>query len=221
MTALRTIVAGLALALAAAPALAQTPGTLTLVGGGPTNLGNVSVGPYKGQINGPGAPVIDIYCVDYLHWATVGSTWNVNITNLASGNLSATRGGNAALAQYQQMAWLTTQYNGNDDQTRAIQTAIWNIMTSSAPEVDIAGTMYDTSYWMAQAASRYDDYDASFYAQFAVLTPANFANLTNGGPQEYLTRVTAVPEPGTYLLMASGLLGVAGVARVRRRRLPS
>lgn len=33
-----------------------------------------------------------------------------------------------------------------------------------------------------------------------------------------IEQVTATPEPGTVLLLGSGLLGVAGAARVRRRR---
>jgi hypothetical protein len=47
----------------------------------------------------------------------------------------------------------------------------------------------------------------------------NVLNLvwTSTNPGDHVRVMTAVPEPGTYALMALGLLGVAGMARARRR----
>ncbi len=48
-----------------------------------SGVGSPQVGPYLGQILGlPGAPVMDIYCVDFVNsvWKT---TWTANFTSIA------------------------------------------------------------------------------------------------------------------------------------------
>lgn len=208
---LRPVVAGLVLlAAAASPALAQTQVTLT--GTGSINHGGVRVGAYQARLGSdPTTPSVDVFCVDYAHTVSLGQTWTANMTNLMSGDLSATRGGDASLAKYQQMAWLTTKFDGaSTADTRAIHTAIWNIMTPGTPAMFAGATN-----WYNQAMSNYLTSGLD-YSTFAVVTDVNFRN---GGRQEFLTRVptTVTPEPGTYLLMASGLVGVAGIVRRRRR----
>ena len=43
------------------------------------------VGPYRGQLLAePGSPIIDIYCVDYLHFVTT-SPWEAAFTGLGFG----------------------------------------------------------------------------------------------------------------------------------------
>ena len=214
MKTLRTLVAGLAVALVASPVAAQDVSPVTLTAGGAVSYNGTTVGPYQARFGSdPGAPSVDVFCIDYVHQIQVGQTFNANLTNLASGNLSLTRGGDAALAQYQQMAWLTTKFDGaTNDQTRAIQTAIWHVMTPGTPGA--IGGAFGTQYWLDQAASNYLTSGLD-YSTFAIITDVNFMQ---GGRQELLTRVptTVTPEPGTYLLMATGLAGVGMIARRRK-----
>src|SRR6185437_10370262 len=57
------------------------------------------------------------------------------------------------------------------------------------------------------------------FSNFVIFTPVNGWPSNDGRPQEYIGEV---PEPGTVLLMASGLLGLAGLAWRRKgaRRVP-
>lgn len=230
MNALRTLAAGLALAALATPALAQ-PHTLTLTGLGArttmsTSHGTVYISPYEGKIDGPGSPTVDIYCVDYAHFATLNNSWNVNIARVGAGELATTRGGESALAKYQQSAWLTMQFSSDASQQKAIQSAIWRVMGSSEAPIVTAGgpglDPADTQYWIDLAASRYlTDYSSSFYHyNFAVLTPTNLQDRSSA--QEFMVRdVIPTPEPATYLMLGSGLLALGVVTRSRRRRLTS
>ena len=120
-----------------------------------------------------------------------------------------------ARSMYQQAAFLTTLYAGASvEQTRGIQSAIWDIFYTGAPD------HAQTGYWRTYAAANYLTADID-YRGFAVVTDVNFRS---GGKQEFLTTVDVpptvniTPEPSTYLLMASGLLGLAGVAHRRRRQ---
>ncbi|HEU4630219.1 MAG TPA: PEP-CTERM sorting domain-containing protein [Gemmatimonadaceae bacterium] len=228
MKALRTLAAGIALVALASPAVAQTHTLkLTDVGSGTTmstSHGTVYISPYGGVIDGPGTPRVDIYCVDYAHFATLNNTWDVNIARVGAGALGTTRGGEAALAQYQQSAWLSMQFGPNATQQKAIQSAIWQVMGFSDGPVVTGGAAgldaADTQYWVDLAQSRYlTDFSAAFYYyNFAVLTPTNPQDPRSA--QEFLTRdIIPTPEPSTYLMLGSGLLALVGVTRSRRRRL--
>lgn len=205
MTLLRPLVAALALVLAASPAAAQE--TLQFTNPGTVTWNGVYVGPYQAQIlSDPTRPTIDIYCVDFAHAVTRNQVWTAHFTPLTH-DLSDTRGGNAARELYKQAAWLTTQFNDNANRTKAIQSAIWNLFLGSAPDHANAG------YWLAEAATNYTEHGDDYYSRFSVVTDVNMAERTSA--QEFIT--STVPEPSTYLMMASGLLALVGVARNRRR----
>ncbi len=216
--ALRAVLASLVLAAVASPAAAQTE-QIKFTSGGSTTWSGYSVGTYQAQVmSQPGSPTIDVYCVDYQHTVSVGQVWNATYSNVM-GDLSNTRAGvqfgeSTARTMYQQAAYLTTFYgSASTGETAAINSAIWNIFYTGAPDkVDGSGTS-TSAYWLTQATSNYATSGLD-YRTFAVITDVNFAN---GGAQELLTTVTATPEPSTYLMMASGLMGLAGFGYRRRR----
>lgn len=213
----RAVLAGLVLAVAASPVIAQTE-TIKFTSGGSTTWNGYNVGPYQAQVlSQPGSPTIDVYCVDFQHTVSAGQVWDATYSNVM-GDLSNTRAGalygtDDARIMYQQAAYLTTFYAGaSTGETGAINSAIWNIFFAGAPDKGGSG-VNSSSYWLGQASANYLTSGID-YSTFAVVTDVNFAN---GGRQEFLTRVTATPEPSTYLMMASGLMGLAGLGYRRRR----
>jgi hypothetical protein len=228
--------AGLALFVAAGVG-AQQQVTVNLTapyapGGGTVTAFGYYMSPYSGTVDGS---LQRLNCVDFFHDVMIGDTWTAIQTNLGAAILDPTllyntRDGaisntvygslQAALYAYEKVAWLTTQYPANpaSDPTlsTAIQTAIWSIASNSpgnvysiAPNdvVNLAG-QYSTAYWIDQANTQFDKQVAGFYDSFFILTDKA------GSLQEF---VYSTPEPGTLVLLATGiLLVVAFVVRVRR-----
>ena len=188
--------------VAAAPLHAQTP--FTLVGGSPVSAFGYEVGPYTGILGtGSLSQSVFMYCVDFAHTVTPGQEWQVNLTNLGTGAGIGTNTRSADLERYRQAAWLTTQYALHPDATADIQLTIWNLFGS------IAGVVPSSDYWFLQAQANYASLD---YGSFLVATDVNMALETSG--QEF---IVVTPEPSTVALLATGLLGVLGVAARRRR----
>ena len=198
--------AGLLLAasfVAVAPLRAQTP--LTLVEGGPVSAFGYQVGPYTGLLGaGSSAQSLFIYCVDVAHTVTPGQQWEVNLTNLGTGVGIGTNTRSGNLTAYRQAAWLTTQYALHPDATADIQATIWNLFGAAA------GIAPSSNYWFLEAQNNYASLD---YSGFLVATDVNMA--LEASAQEF---ILATPEPSTVILLATGLLGVLGVAARGRRR---
>ena len=228
---------------AAAAAGAQTPVQVTLTapyapGGSAVTAFGYYMSPYSGTVDGS---LQRLNCVDFFHDVMIGDTWTAiqtslgaAVANAAMGDYSllgytrdGTNGGYTlagALAAYEKVAWLTTQYpqnpGSNQPLSTAIQTAIWTIASNSSTYnyasnpgfawTDAANPMNNTSYWVAQANSQYNQQAAGFYDSFYILTDRG------GSLQEF---VTSTPEPGTLVLLATGLLLVAGFVVMGRRNV--
>ena len=198
--------AGLLLAasfVAAVPLRAQT--SFTLVSGSPVSAFGYEVGPYTGILGtSSAAQALFVYCVDVAHTVAPGQVWEVNLTNLGTGVGVGTNTRSANLAAYRQAAWLTTQYALHPDATADIQATIWNLFGS------VAGIAPSSDYWFLQAQANFASLD---YSGFLVATDVNMVQANSA--QEF---IVVTPEPSTIALLATGLLGVVGVATRTRRR---
>lgn len=182
--------------------------------GVPTALGGGSFDPAKWN----GTNLNFSYCVDLGHYISLNGTYrNASVTSTGVINGMSNPINNAG-----QVAWLLDHYGtgGNGFQAYALQAAIWHVI-------------YDTNtsgheYGIRDTPGTSDDAAVALYNNMLLALGSNTSDLSrylwitpdriNKNVQGQVASVNPVPEPGTMMLLGSGLIGLAAWGRKKVRK---
>lgn len=190
-----------------------------LTGVGPSD-GQYYVLPYQLSINGVETNAI---CYDFEDEISMNQTWSANLLTLdgaAAGGQFSYLGPTLALADYEQVAWLSSLYFAGPalatEDEIDLQHAIWDVFDPTA--FNLPANAFLTNVQATEAAGiaglDFDNY------QFLEAIPENGGQaqsfvLYTGGDNNNTNPTT--PEPGAAVLLFVGL-GLIGVSKMREVR---
>ncbi len=181
--------------------------------------------PYYIQpVDGPSSLIYAVMCDDYVHGGQPGDIWDANTTNLGSGIIPLTRfnnipgpASNYALGLYDEAGWILLQtLTQQSSEWKSMTYAVWHIFDPNAPLFGDAGTWLNLA-----AAEKQIGFPGVDFNKVYILTPVDQRDPDPNSMQEFMyigadpTQQGAqanqtTPEPGTFLLLGSGVLAMLG-----------
>jgi len=180
--------------------------------GGPNSYGNLQVYPYYLSINGS-QTLTPMICDDWGNSIYQGESWEATASTFT--NLSNTMFNNAT--KYEEAFWLFGQLAAAPTSTAAVETnyAIWALFAGNG--IVPQGLSQDVNTLIANAAANISSEPASYWNQFVVYTPVAGSQPNGAGtPQEMISKLSPVPEPGSLALIGAGLATLGGILRRRK-----
>lgn len=208
--------------LTLSPAFAASV-NVTLVSAGPANDGVDFVLPYQLDINGVQT---DADCYDFFDMLQVGDEWLADELTLSqaaqSGIFSgaAYNHGTTALANYEEVAWLSSQSTLDNQAQIDLQHDLWNVFDPGAFTTVTPGMQaYLTAWQNANTAG----FDPTYFDNYLFLEASSGTPGNGTYPQTFVLLTTSthtgelLPEPRSivFVVIGLGLIGFAGRLKLR------